>query len=182
MPTPEERAAMAIDPAADAQRQELLNKVLADLDVALSEVPAEDEAPNELMVLAARLEQLRDDKDVLNEALKNVNAAIDEISKTRIPDAMNAAGFVRPDGGGSFSMESGATCYLATSVFGTIEKDKHAAVLSWLEDRGFGDLISHTVNWQTLRGFVREQLEEGNELHKGIRVHTEVQARIRKGK
>lgn len=154
------------------------------LDQMIADATSGEEAPQvspELIELASELAALKIEKDELKAELSDINKRIAELEKTDLPELMAKAGIVGIDGKGKFTLATGETCFLSTSVFASIEKAKEADVHKALEDEGHGDMIKPTVHSQTLRAFCRERLEKGEPVPEGIKVTLETTARIRKG-
>ena len=67
----------------------------------------------------------------------------------------------------------GQTVYLNREVFARLVGDTKKAHTA-LRRAGLGDLIKPTVNAQTLRAYVREKEESGEELPKGLRPYIDI--------
>jgi len=64
-------------------------------------------------------------------------------------------------------------------VFASIPKDHREDAYNWLKDNGYGEIIIDTVNAQTLKSLVKEQLSEGKSFPEDlIKIYTELQARF----
>ncbi len=114
------------------------------------------DAAQGIFALADRLKALRDEKAALEESLKGTNAAIEQVEQELV-NAMVAEemqNFVR--GGQMF--------YLTTKVFASAVPERKIDLFAWLKSNGYGDMVQETVNYQTLAAFVREQLDEAEEL------------------
>ena len=94
----------------------------------------------------------------------------------RLTDLMQQEGLVGPDGKGTFTHQSGARVSLRHEVYTGVAKDQHEAFHAWLRANGHGDLIKETVHAQTLKGWARERLEEGEPLPPMVAAHFETVA------
>ena len=105
---------------------------------------------DELFILADRLRDLREQKDVQNQILKNLNTEINE-AEYKLSEAMANAecpNFTR--GGKQF--------ILTTTTRWSPETERKDELYEALKANGYDHLFS--VNAQTLASFVREQVEE----------------------
>lgn len=75
-----------------------------------------------------------------------------------IPDLMTDAGAT------STTLEGIGRVTVMDDVQCTVPADSKAAFQEWLIDQGFEDMISQSVNAQTLAAFVRRRIKEGKEL------------------
>lgn len=109
-----------------------------------------------IFALADRLKALREEKAALEERLKGINSAIEQVEQELV-NAMIAEemqNFVR--GGQMF--------YLTTKVYASAVPERKQDLFAWLKANGYGDMVQETVHSQTLAAFIREQLEEAEEL------------------
>ena len=83
-------------------------------------------------------------------------------------------------GHGSFTTQNGYKVYLATDTYASIRKDREEEVFAWVAAHGHDDLIRKAIHPQTLRAWVRERLEAGEEVPEGVSVHVTTKARMRK--
>lgn len=123
-----------------------------------------DNKLGELSVLAHQvplaLEEIKKREDQLNEAKENHRKLVEEF----IPDLMAELGI------SELKMENGSTLGVSQQYFAKIPKDRETEAFDWLKDNGFGSLIktkvveSTGVHHQTLKAFVKEQMEAGNEI------------------
>jgi predicted nuclease with TOPRIM domain len=105
--------------------------------------------------LSDKLRQLREEKQALDERLKDCNAQIED-TEYRLSEMMaesETQNFTR----------SGMMFYLTTktraSAMPELKDDLYAA----LKAQGFGDLVTETVNHNSLSSFVKEQIEENGD-------------------
>ena len=152
---------------------DLLNALAADAEPEGSE----GIAPPAIAELGNDLVALRDTIHGHELLLKELKSRRDQISKELLPDAMRAAGLVGDNGKGSFTLGDGTKIHLRTNLYASYVKAKQVAFFAWLIENGHKDLIKETVNANTLKAFVREQREEGNDIPQDlVTVHDEVVA------
>jgi len=136
-----------------------------------------DGAPAGVAALGQELSDLRDEIGVQDQILKDLKFRKNTISKELLPGAMKAAGLVGDNGKGSFTLGDGTKIHLRTNLYASYVKAKQVAFFAWLIENGHKDLIKETVNANTLKAFVREQREEGNDIPQDlVTVHDEVVA------
>jgi len=114
------------------------------------------DASQGIFYLADRLKALREEKAALEERLKDTNAAIEQVEQEMV-NAMIAEemqNFVR--GGQMF--------YLTTKVYANAVPERKQDLFAWLKANGYGNMVQETVHSQTLAAFVRERLDEDEEL------------------
>lgn len=114
-----------------------------------------------LFALADKLKELRDRKKSLEDELKALNREIDETEQALV-DAMleeEMQNFVRA--GQMFSLQ--------TKTYANAVPERKQELLAWLKKNGYGDLVQETVNANSLAAFVRELLEEADELPEELR-------------
>jgi len=124
------------------------------------QVPAPVPAGDGILALADRLKALKDTKNNLNKSLKEVNTAIEEVENA-LSEAMVAEemqNFTR----------NGQMFYLQVKTYASVVAERKPELFNWLKENGFGDLVYETVNANSLAAFVREQLEEADELPEGL--------------
>lgn len=122
----------------------------------------------------------RDTVDQFKAALKEAQAAYDDIRKRKLPEKMQALGLVGPDGRGRFTHSSGASVHLRVEIWAYIKKEAQDETYAWLKDNGHGGIVQETVNPQTLRAFVRERLEDGEPLPPGVTTSMETIAVVKR--
>jgi hypothetical protein len=132
------------------------------------ESTAAPEALAELVTLGEELEDTKNLLDSMKKETKEVQARYDELRGQLIPDAMHRAQLVSTDGKGKFSLSSGAAIHLRPDMFVGVDKANEPKLLCWLDDNGHGDLARRSVNRQTLRAFVKEQMDGGKEIPRSI--------------
>lgn len=129
--------------------------------------------------LADKLKALKQQKEELNASLKDVNKEIEALD-AKLSDAMGEAEVDR------FS-RSGSTFYLKTRLFASPQAGKKDELISALRQNGYGDMVSETVNANTLASFCKEQMAESEDetlpgwLSDVVSTHEQVSVGIRKG-
>ncbi len=114
------------------------------------------DAAQGIFALADRLKILREHKADVENWLKETNAQIEQVEQELV-NAMiteEMQNFVR--GGQMF--------YLTTKVYANAVPERKPELFQWLKANGYGDMVQETVHSQTLAAFIREQLEEAEEL------------------
>ena len=128
--------------------------------------------------LADQLKELKDRKKELEAETKNINAEIERID-LELSDAMAEAECDK------FS-RNGNTFYLSTRLFASPAAGHKDDMITALKENGYGDIVTETVNSNTLASFVKEQkLLNDDEvpvwLTDIINIHEKVSVGIRKG-
>lgn len=116
---------------------------------------------DDMLSLADRLQSLRNRKKQLEEETKAVNAEIEE-TEAKLANLMleqEVQHFTR----------NGQLFYLSTRTYASPVADRKEELYAWLKEHGYGDLVQETVNANRLAAFVREQLDEADELPEGLR-------------
>ena len=110
---------------------------------------------NPIFEWADRLKELRDRKDELEAELKKVNADIYHTNEQLVllMDAVKEQSFTR----------DGTTFYLATKVRANAVSGRKDELYEALRSEGYGNMITETVNANTLSSFVKEQIAENND-------------------
>lgn len=113
----------------------------------------------QLMTLIKKMKEIGEELDAIDEARKPIQAEYDKLRLFDIPNMM------AEDELTSLKGEFGR-CTLTADLSVSV-KDK-VSLHKWLEEGGNGSLIIPTVNAQTLKAFVKEQLRNGEELPEEI--------------
>jgi len=111
---------------------------------------------DDIFSLADRLQGLKQQKSQLEDEIKAVNA---EISETE----SKVAGLMLEEEMQNFT-RNGLIFYLSTKIYASAVADRKEELFAWLKENGYGDLVYETVNANSLAAFIREQLEEVEEL------------------
>lgn len=115
---------------------------------------------DDIFSLADRLKDLKQHKKELESEIKALNAEIEE-TESKLVELMVAEemqNFTR----------NGQIFYLNSKVYASAVADRKLELYDWLKENGYGDLVYETVNANSLAAFVREQLEEADELPEGL--------------
>lgn len=132
----------------------------------------------EIFGLADELAGLKERKKELENTLKEVNARIATVEETL--STMMLEEEVQ-----SFN-RNGKTFYVQTKTFASAVPERKQDLFAWLKDHGYGDMVTETVNHNTLSAFVREMLSETDQLPEDleelINVYEKTTVGIRKAK
>lgn len=120
------------------------------------------------------LRKLKDRKEALAEEEKQINKDIAAIEGQKLPEMMEAAGIssFKVPGIGSVSIRNETYVYVAA--------ENRPKLHEALKESGNGDLVTETVNHQTLQSWVKEQLEAGNEIPEAIKLTFAKLAKLRR--
>ena len=140
---------------------------------------------NRIFELADQLKAAKDKKKELDAEIKELGAKIDELGAKideldlALSDAMAEAECER------FS-RNGNTFYLNTRLFASPIAGQKEAMFQALKDNGYGEIVTETVNANTLASFVKEQMaENGDEvpawIAEVVNTFEKVSVGIRKG-
>lgn len=110
---------------------------------------------NPMIAWADKLKALRDRKAELEAELKQINMDIDN-AEWHLSEKMTSAET------SSFT-HAGTTFYLADSSRANAVPGKKPELYDALRAHGFGDLVTETVNANSLNSFVKEQIESNGE-------------------
>ncbi len=108
--------------------------------------------------LAHVIVMLRQASDQWNEVGKVIDAALDKLKTELVPAAFEAEGIT------NFSLDTGYRVTVSTRFVASIKKGHKEDAYEWLRDNALGDLITETVNAQTLAAAGKAMLEDGKEL------------------
>lgn len=133
---------------------------------------------NRIFELADQLKAAKDKKKELDAEVKSLNAQIEEMD-VALSDAMAEAECER------FS-RNGNTFYLNTRLFASPIAGQKEAMFQALKENGYGEIVTETVNANTLASFVKEQMAENNDKVPGwiaqvVNTFEKVSVGIRKG-
>lgn len=133
---------------------------------------------NYIFELADKLKELKDRKKDLEAETKAITAEIDRLD-LELSDAMAEAECER------FS-RNGNTFYLNSRLFASPASGRKDDMILALKDNGYGDLVTETVNANTLTSFVKEQKNLNADevpawLADVVNIHEKVSVGIRKG-
>lgn len=128
-----------------------------------------------MFAVADTLRELREKKKLIDGQLKEINAAIEE-ADGKLVEMMVDAEMQKFD-------RAGKLFYLSTRLYASPAKGRREFLYAWLRENGYGDLVRETVYAQSLAAFVRELMEEDDELPKDLarllNVHEKTSVNIR---
>jgi hypothetical protein len=101
------------------------------------------------------MDDVRKQKESLEETLKGVNETFDFLRITKIPTVMNDENIDR------ISVKGVGRVSITADMHVSIKADKKDDFYQWLRDNGRTDLISETVNASTLKASVKKMFKEG---------------------
>lgn len=133
---------------------------------------------NRIFELADQLKAAKDKKKELDTEIKELGAKIEELDLA-LSDAMAEAECER------FS-RNGSAFYLNTRLFASPIAGQKEAMFAALKDNGYGEIVTETVNANTLASFVKEQMAENNDevpewIAQVVNTFEKVSVGIRKG-
>lgn len=128
--------------------------------------------------LADQLKELKERKKELDLEIKGITAEIERLDM-ELSDAMAEAECER------FS-RNGSTFYLNTRLFASPVAGRKDEMITALKDNGYGDIVTETVNANTLASFVKEQMSLNSDevptwLTEVVSTYEKVSVGIRKG-
>lgn len=110
---------------------------------------------NKIFDLADQLKAAKDKKKELDAQVKEIGAEIERLDLA-LSDAMTEAECER------FS-RNGSTFYLSSRLYASPIDGQKEAMFVALKSNGFGEIVTETVNANTLASFVKEQRELNND-------------------
>ena len=133
---------------------------------------------NKIFDLADQLKDAKDKKKELEAQVKELGAEIEQLDLA-LSDAMTEAECER------FS-RNGTTFYLNTRLFASPIAGQKEDMFRVLKSNGYAELVTETVNANTLASFVKEQKELNNDeipdwISSVINVFEKVSVGVRKG-
>ena len=132
----------------------------------------------QIFELADELKSAKEQKKDLEAQVKDVNARIDELDKA-LSDAMAESELEK-------FTRTGSTFYLNSRLYASPKAGMKEELFAALTAHGYGDLITQTVNANTLASFCKEQREANMEeipdwLAEVVNTHDKITVGIRKG-
>lgn len=116
---------------------------------------------NKIFELADKLKAAKDKKKELESQVKELGAEIEQLDLA-LSDAMTEAECER------FS-RNGSTFYLSTRLFASPMAGEKETMFEALKKNGYGNIVTETVNANTLASFIKEQRElNGDEIPEWI--------------
>lgn len=104
----------------------------------------------------ARLNEVQNELAELDELRKPLQQEYDKLRLETIPGLMGDEGVT------SINVAGIGRCTLTGDLY--VSAPDKTAMHAWLEDNGHGSLIVETVNAQSLKAFIKEQIKAGTEL------------------
>jgi len=170
-----------------------------DLEEDAVKPPPTNEQMKEVADMVATMLRLEKECLATQEVVKALDAKIERMSSTEIPEAMKAIGI------SLFQMTDGRVVEIKEDDYGSYTKKNEPAVFKWLRQHGHGDMIKNAIALQlgkgkealvdklkkvlqqkayvgvvmevresihpgTFKAFVREQLTEGKQLPKQVAI------------
>jgi len=116
---------------------------------------------HDMFSLADQLRERKNKKKQLEKELKELKAEIEQIEQELVDIMLQEEmqNFTR----------SGQMFYLQTRTYASAVAEKKQELFIWLKENGYGDLVYETINANSLAAFIRELLEEEEELPKDLR-------------
>lgn len=112
----------------------------------------------EIAALAKRLFDLKADKKILEDRLKEVNLAIEDVANYKLPQMMDDAEISKQ------TIAGFGTIYRTQKVIAYCDAADREKFYAWLRDKGHGDMVIDYVFPQTVNAFAKEQMaKRGNE-------------------
>lgn len=133
---------------------------------------------NRIFELADQLKLLKEVKKEYEAKVKDLTAEIESLDR-ELSDAMAEAECER------FS-RNGSTFYLNSRLFASPASGFKDAMIFALKENGYGDIVTETVNANTLASFIKEQMAINGDvvpawLADKVNIHEKVSVGIRKG-
>lgn len=111
--------------------------------------------------LADRFRALKERKDALEEELSVVNEELTKVDQEMVQTMINEEipRFTR----------NGKSYHLTTRIFASPVAEKKDEFFDWLSGNGYGGMLKLGVNANTLSSWVKEQLEDKDELPEPVK-------------
>ena len=108
--------------------------------------------------LARLFVEVRAILDTLKGASTEVQKLYDLIRINKIPDLMDEQGIT------TVTFEGLGRLTLTSDLRASIPKHVREGAYAWLEENGFGDLVTESINPSTLKAFCKRRIKDGEEL------------------
>lgn len=115
---------------------------------------------NSVFTLADHFRELKEKKETLEDALKKLNAEIESVEEQLANEMINEEN--------SKFTRRGKTFYLTEKLHVSALADRRDELHRWLKENNYGAMVKEYVFPSTLKGFVKEQLEENDGLPEAI--------------
>lgn len=117
--------------------------------------------------------KLRQKKDKLKAELKVLDVQIDEME----PGLLDIMDKLKIQ---NMKMDKIGTFYVQVEAYPQVKDN--LKLITWMKDNDRGDIVKETVNYQSLRGIINEQLEANLETPEGVEVFMKREIRLRRDK
>lgn len=121
-----------------------------------------------------RLRALKDEKERIGARETEINKEIVQIEQSKLPEMMEAAGIT------SFKVPGIGSVSVRDEVFVSVLAENRPKLHEELKASGNGDLITESVNANTLKSWVKEQLDQGNAVSDAIKLTFVKTAKLRR--
>ena len=127
-----------------------------------------------LETVVRRLRELKDEKERLADEEKKINIEISQIETQKLPEMMDSAGIT------SFKVPGCGSVSIRNETYVSVLAENRPQLHEELKASGNGDLITEQVNPQTLKSWVKEQLDQGNEVPDVVKLTFVKEAKLRR--
>jgi tryptophan synthase beta subunit len=150
------------------------------------EAEAQSTAPvgnmTRLMTYANELEVLSDEVDQLTAQLKQRKERYNELRKDLIPSEMERLGITSAGGRGVISTTSGARINLRSDLHVSVKEADEQALNAWARSNGLASIVKEKIHGMTLKGVMRERLDEGEAIPPMVTTYYETYAVLTRSK
>lgn len=130
------------------------------------------EAVDSMAVLGRQLMALKEEKEELAEELKSVNSLIEE-KENALSEMMVARSI-------DLFRVDGITFYTKEETYPSVKKDALEDFIVWLDSNGAGAIAKRSVHPMTLRAWVKERIENAQELPPQVSIFTKTEVNTRR--
>lgn len=123
---------------------------------------------------AKRLAKLRDQKEELENKLKEINKEKADLEQNVLPKMMEDYEIEK------MSIDGVGTLFTKQGVYCRILAEEREMAQQWFKDHGHGDIVKEYIFPQTLTSWVKEQFEEGREVPSFLAAKPTTTAQIRR--
>lgn len=111
-----------------------------------------------LIDMIKEMAEMQRRKELLEGKMKEVNKRLDQLRLSEIPEMMAALEIP------NITVTEIGRVTLTADVYASIPPDGKEQAYEWLNDNGFGNCITETVNASTLKALMRRRLRDGEEI------------------
>jgi hypothetical protein len=108
--------------------------------------------------LCVDMRKVQERKEALENELKDVNNALDELRLKKIPELMQELEVTTATFAGLGRVQ------LASDLYASTREGQKAAAMQWLRDCGYGDLIQESYNASSIKAIFRGMIKSGAEI------------------